>query len=134
MHSPILMFQSSRFEPIPQEDELTSPGIYGRQLAEWVVSELPAQGYQAAGPVIPEDFGWCVPVVDEECSLYVACANDQQTPAVHGAWKAFVFAESSLMSRLFGQDSRPAAVASLFAAVRSILEQGQGIDHLRLDD
>jgi hypothetical protein len=128
MHSPVLMFQSARFEPVPQEDELTSPGIYGRQLAEWVAAELPSQGYQAAGPVMAEDFGWCVPVVDEECSLYVACANS------HDGWQTFVFAESSLMARLFGQDSRPAAVASLFAAVRSILEQAPGIHQLHLDD
>lgn len=128
MHSPVLMFQSSRFEAIPGEDELTNPGIFGRQLAEWLAAELPPQGFEPAGPAIPEDFGWCVPVTASDCDLYIACANAEQ------GWQAFVFAESGLMARLLGKDPRPPAVAALYTALHAILQDADGIDGLHEED
>lgn len=127
MHSPVLMFQSSRFAILPQEDELTNPGIFGRSLAEWVAHELPTYGYRALGEVIPEDFAWCVPVAAEECELYVACANAPD------GWQTYVFAEAGLMARLLGHDPCPGAVAGLYAALRAILEQAPGIAALHIE-
>lgn len=124
MHSPVLMFQSSRFEVMQDEDELTNPGIFGRSLAEWVAHELPTHGYRALGDVIPEDFAWCVPVAAEDCELYVACANAED------GWQAYVFADCGLMERLAGRDQRASAVAGLYSAVRTILEDAPGISYL----
>lgn len=126
MHSPVLMFQSSRFDIAPEEDELTNPGIFGRSLAQWLAKELSTHGYCARGDVIPEDFAWCVPVAAEDCELYVACANAQD------GWQTYVFADCGLMERLVGRDSRATAVAALYSAVRSILEQAPGITYLRI--
>lgn len=127
MHSPILMFRSSRFQAIPGEDDLTNPGIFGRQLAEWLIGELPACGF-TAGEVVAEDFGWCVPVVADGCDLYVACSNSEE------GWQAFVFAESGLMARLFGNDPRPPAVTALYAALLDLLQRTPGIDGLQESD
>ncbi len=124
MHSPVLMFQSSRFEVMQDEDELTNPGIFGRSLAEWMAHELPTHGYRALGEVIPEDFAWCVPVAAEDCELYVACAN-----AADG-WQTYVFADCGLMERLAGRDPRARAVAGLYSAVRTILEDAPDISYL----
>jgi hypothetical protein len=126
MHSPVLMFQSSRFDIVPEEDELTNPGIFGLSLAQWMASELPTHGYRALGAVIPEDFGWCVPVAAEDCELYIACANAQD------GWQAYVFADCGLMERLTGRDPRPAAVAGLYSAVRAILEEAPGINQVHI--
>ncbi|WP_374585531.1 hypothetical protein [Pseudoduganella sp.] len=127
MHSPILMFQSTRFEIVQGEDQLTNPGIFGRHLAEWMAKELPRQGYQALGDVIPEDFAWCVPVAAEDCELYVACANAEE------GWQIYVFADCGLMARLAGRDPRSGAVAGLYAAVRAILEEAPGITGLHTE-
>lgn len=124
MHSPVLMFQSTRFAAIPGEDELTNPGIYGRQLAEWLAAELPSCGFALAGTLIAEDFGWCVPVAAENCDLYIACASAEE------GWQAFVFAESGLMARLLGNDPRPAAVVPLYAALFELLRRTPGIEGL----
>jgi hypothetical protein len=126
MHSPVLMFQSSRFDIGRDEDQLTNPGIYGRSLAEWMARELPSHGYRALGEVIPEDFAWCVPVAAEDCELYVACANAE------GGWQTYVFADCGLMERLAGRDHRATAVAGLYSAVRSILEDAPGITYLHI--
>jgi len=124
MHSPVLMFESTRFEVLQHEDELTNPGIFGRSLAEWMAHELPTHGYRALGEVIPEDFAWCVPVAAEDCELYVACANAQT------GWQAYVFADCGLMERLAGRDPRASAVAGLYSAVRTILEDAPDIVYL----
>lgn len=124
MHSPVLMFRSSRFEILPGEDELTNPGVYGLQLAEWLAAELPALGFEP-GELVCEDFGWCVPVAAVDCELYIACANAEE------GWQAYVFAESGLMARLLGSDPRTPAVAALYAALLHILQRGPDIDGLR---
>jgi len=69
-----------------------------------------------------------VPVASSDCELYIACANAEE------GWQAFVFAESGLMARLLGKDPRPPAVAALYAALRTILQNADGIDGLREDD
>jgi hypothetical protein len=127
MHSPVLMFQSTRFAPLPGEDELTTPGVYGRQLADWLAAELPPLGFTLAGPAIPEDFGWCVPVAAEECELFVACANAE------AGWQAYVVAEIGL-SRLLGNDPRAPAVAALYGAVLRILQGAPDIDGLHASE
>jgi len=126
MHSPVLMFQSSRFEIVEDEDKLTNPGIYGRSLAEWMANELPTHGFRALGEVIPEDFAWCVPVEAQDCELYVACTNAEE------GWQAYVFADCGLMERLAGRDHRATVVAELYTAVRSILEAAPGISYLHI--
>ena len=124
MHSPVLMFQSSRFRIVQDEDEQTNPGVFGRDLAEWMAHELPTHGYHALGDVIPEDFAWCVPVAAEDCELYVACVSADE------GWQAYVFADCGLMERLAGRDPRPGAVAALYSAVHTILEDAPGITYL----
>jgi hypothetical protein len=59
--SPLLEFESSAFAVLPNEDNETNPGIYGKALAQWLANQLRAAGVPA-GEVIAEDFGWCVPV------------------------------------------------------------------------
>jgi hypothetical protein len=59
--SPILVFESSAFVSVPGEDEATNPGIFGKALAQWLGTQLHLSGV-AANEVIPEDFGWVIPV------------------------------------------------------------------------
>jgi len=125
MHSAVLMFHSTRFAVVPGEDELTNPGIYGRQLAEWLAGELPSCGFSLAGEPIPEDFGWCVPVAAEDCALYIACANAEE------GWQVYVFAESGLLARLLGRAPRPSAVNALYAGLRGILQRTPDITGLQ---
>src|SRR5258708_6141933 len=92
---PLLTFESSAFAVIPGEDEETNPGIYGKALAGWLGEQLRLAGI-AAGNVIAEDFGWCVPVKSPPYSLYVVCSNDET--ADH--WRIFTFVEGGLMDRI----------------------------------
>jgi hypothetical protein len=85
--SPLPEFESSAFAVLPNEDNETNPGIYGKALAQWLANQLRAAGVPA-GEVIAEDFGWCVPV---ESSPFRPVDT-----AVHGLCLANVGAECRL--------------------------------------
>jgi hypothetical protein len=114
---PLLSFESSAFPVTPGEDEGTNPGIYGRELASWISEQLRAVG-RHAGSVIPEDFGWCVPVSSPPYSLYVVCASGE----LAGHWQIFVFSEGGLVDRFLRKDRSAELVADLYTALRHCLE------------
>jgi hypothetical protein len=115
--SPLLEFESSAFAVSPGEDDETNPGIYGKALALWLAEQLRTVGVPT-GEVIAEDFGWCVCVDSKPHSLYVACANAEETDH----WRVFAFAEGGAMARFFGKDKSAAALEALFSSVRRVLE------------
>jgi|SRR5437899_2021388 len=125
--TPLLEFESSAFAVIPGEDRETNPGIYGKALAQWLAERLRAAGF-APGPVIAEDFGWCVPVQSKPHSLYVACASRGEKS---GQWRVFGFAEGGLMARLLGKDRSAESLAVLFTALRQCLQSAPIIHGLR---
>lgn len=124
--SPLLLFESSAFAPIPGEDRETNPGVFGKALALWLAKQLTAAGF-TPGEVFAEDFGWCVPVDSKRHALYVACANND---GASDQWMVFTFAEGGLLTRLRGKDTRTESVASLFAAVRRCLESSPSVHGL----
>src|SRR5947209_17551199 len=97
--SPLLKFESTAFSVAPGEDDATNPGIFGKALAQWLSQQLHSQG-STPGEIIPEDFGWCVPLQSNSHKLYFACSSAE----AQGRWQLFVFADAGLMSRLFGTD------------------------------
>ena len=121
--SPQLLFRSALFRPEPGEDEATNPGIFGRSLAVWVGREL-VPGF-APADVIPEDFGWLVPVPDPDHSLYVACASTDETAR---EWRVMVFAERGMRSRLLRRGKHAESVATLFERLQDRLTREAGID------
>lgn len=125
--SPLLEFESSEFAVIPGEDDATNSGIYGKALALWLADQLRATGCPA-GDVIPEDFGWCVPIESAPHRLYVACASTAEEPE---NWRVFAFAEGGTVARFFGKNESASSLASLFAAVRGCLESHPNIRGLR---
>jgi hypothetical protein len=127
--SALLEFKSSAFAVIPGEDENTNPGVYGKALAQWLAEQLKAKGLPA-GEVIAEDFGWCVPVESAPHSAYVSCASADENDK---SWRVFVFVEGGLVSRLLGKDKSTEVLASLFAAVKQVLQSAPAVQGLHED-
>ena len=125
--SPLLEFKSSAFPVVMGEDDETNPGIFGKALARWLSEQLRARGFPS-GDVIAEDFGWCVPLLGKPPALYVACAS---TDEAEDQWRVFAFAESGLMSRIFGKDTDGESLKVLYAAVKGILEVAPQVQQLR---
>jgi hypothetical protein len=135
--SPILEFVSDAFPIVPGEDDETNPGLFGRKLAEWLGTRMAAEGL-GDGDVIPEDFGWCVPV---PCAPYrgyvVCCASDEDGVEADGAgvalrtaWRVFAFVEGGLLRRLTGRDERAHLIAGIFATVKGCLAEAPEIENL----
>ncbi len=124
--SPLLEFESAAFAVTPGE-ERTNPGIFGKALAEWIAQELRVHGVGNA-EVIPEDFGWCVPLESNPHKLYVACASAEEAP---NRWRVFVFAEGGLMARALGRDKSAESVATAFATVKQVLQSSPQVHGLR---
>jgi hypothetical protein len=125
--SPLLVFESGAFPVVRGEDEQTNPGIYGKSLAIWLAEQLRSAGLPA-GDVFAEDFGWCIRVDSSPHGLYLACAGTGEGP---DEWRVFAFAEGGLLARLRGKDRSTESVATLFAAVRRVLESAPDIRGLR---
>ena len=70
----MVMFRSSKFPPYEGEEEEMNPGLWGRRLAEYLVEKLTEKGIQA-NEIIPEDWGYYIPVEVEGVKLAVCCGH-----------------------------------------------------------
>jgi hypothetical protein len=67
-------FRSNKFPPYDGEQTKINPGLWGKRLAEYFVQKLPQRGI-AATSMIPEDWGWYVPVEVADVKLAICCGH-----------------------------------------------------------
>ena len=128
MNIPGYWFRSTRFEVEPGEDEEINPGIYGKQLAEWLKARLEERGYKVE-PIIHEDWGRCLMCSRQPFLLWVGCANMTSLSASSDAppskeqltWHCFATAEVFFWKKLFRKIETEPAVAKLHADLGVIL-------------
>jgi hypothetical protein len=73
---PVVRFHTDFFKPVPGEDEVTNPGIYGVELSNWLVEKLAERGVDA-NILCAEDWGWLIIVEDQESfSLDLECHGE----------------------------------------------------------
>jgi hypothetical protein len=56
-----------------------NPGRHGKLLAQFIRRGLTERGI-AAGEPVAEDWGWCVPIQNDEFPLWVGCGNYEEYP------------------------------------------------------
>ena len=72
-------FRSSKFPPYDGEEEETNPGLWGKRLAEHLVTNLAAHGLTAGEP-IAEDWGWYSSVIcNGRHYMLGASASDEES-------------------------------------------------------
>jgi len=67
-------FRSSKFPPYEGEEDEINPGLWGKRLAEYFVENLAEKGIET-GDIVPEDWGWYVPVRNERFRLALCCGH-----------------------------------------------------------
>jgi hypothetical protein len=67
-------FRSKKFPPYDGEEELINPGLWGKRLAEYLVQKLSEKGIKTE-KIVAEDWGWYIPVQNEEFRLAVCCGH-----------------------------------------------------------
>lgn len=137
-------FRSKLFKILPDEDEESNPGRYGKELGQWLCQKLNALGYEDAG-LIAEDWGWCVMCERGNYLLWVGCGPiltettiESFDPAItpdnsEVVWHVFTEVEvpffflKSHFLRLQGKLNTKTAYEKLNRDLRQILEQEPGI-------
>ena len=91
-------FRSDKFPPYDGEEDQINPGLWGRRLAEYLVEKLSATEIDTEA-LIPEDWGWYIPIRNERFRLAICCGHqdgdddeflvftDPSTPTVRRGFK-----------------------------------------------
>lgn len=69
-------FRSNKFPPYSNEEEELDPGVWGKRLAEYLGLKLSELGVDAED-IVPEDWGWYVPIKIDGFTLALCCGHQQ---------------------------------------------------------
>ena len=110
-------FRSSKFPPYEGEEAQINPGLWGKRLAEYLAQKLAEKGI-ATEEMVAEDWGWYVPVRNEEFRLALCCGHQ------NGDDDEFVcFTDPSIpiVKKLFKKIDATAQLTRLTEALQHIL-------------
>lgn len=123
-----VQFVSDAFPSYPGEDEQINPGIWGKRLAEFIVSELPSYGIETS-EIYAEDWGWEIPVNNSAFPIFIGCSNQTDPGGTH----FLCFIEPSkpeVRKGLFKKINTVADVSRVSDALDKILRGHPGIKEL----
>ena len=117
-------FRSDRFPAYPDEEQQINPGIWGKQLAEFVSAGLKSRGI-AAGKPVAEDWGWLVPIENESFPLWIGCANYDD------GFLCFIEPSKPFIRRYFKKISTESQVSAVAKALDSLLASEASVGDVR---
>ena len=110
-------FRSDRFPPVDGEDDEVNPGRYGKRLAQFVQRGLKERGIATDEP-IAEDWGWCVPVNNDQFRIWVGCGNYEEYP---DGFLCFIEPQKPFVRKWFKKIDPTARVSAVRAALDDLL-------------
>jgi hypothetical protein len=116
-------FRSNRFPALEGEEELVNPGLWGKQLAEFLRDGLRGQGFETKEP-IAEDWGWVLPVVNNSFRLWIGCGHYQEYP---DGFLCFIEPHTPFVWKLFRRIDTRERIAALRQAIDNVLAEDAGI-------
>jgi hypothetical protein len=128
---PYFVFRSTAFVVEPFEDQVNTPGVYGKQLALWIRDRLRARKYRVGDEVIPQG-GWEVTLLDVPYPFWVECANLVRQST--NEWCVFVNAEPGFFRRTFSKAAVQTSIEAVEAELEEIFAAEADITDLRKQD
>lgn len=113
-------FRSDRFPAYDGEEEQINPGLWGKRLAEFLRDNLRKEGFETE-ELIAEDWGWVVPVANQQFSMWIGCGNYQKYP---DGFLCFIEPHKPFVRRLFKKIDTRERVASLQKALDKVSQRG----------
>jgi hypothetical protein len=110
-------FRSAKFPPYEGEEEQINPGLWGKRLAEYLAENLAKKGIKTEEP-IAEDWGWYVPVQNDEFRLALCCGHQD---GEDDEFLCFTDPATPVVKKLFRKIDATAQLTRLTDAVAEIL-------------
>jgi len=117
-------FKSEGF--LPYEEEI-NPGRWGKRLAEFLSDGLKANGIDILD-LFAEDWGWVVPVVNDDFRLWIGCGNYDEYP---NGFLCFVEPSKPYIRRFLRKISTADKVQTLVKALDSVISSDPSIRDIR---
>jgi hypothetical protein len=116
-------FRSDKFPAYDSEDEEINPGRYGKRVAEFLAAGLPSHGFEPEA-VTAEDWGWVVPIKNDDFKLSIGCGNYEEYP---DGFLCFIEPHVPVIRKLFKNIDTQAHVEALQRAIDAVLSNSAGI-------
>ena len=123
-------FRSDRFPAYDGEEEQVNSGLWGKRLAEFLRDNLQKEGFETGQP-IAEDWGWMVPVANDQFRLWIGCGHYQEYP---DGFLCFIEPHTPFVRKLLKNIDTQASVESLQRAMDKVLSEAAGISGKTLVD
>ena len=120
-------FRSDRFPAYEGEEDRINPGLWGKRLAEFLRDQLREGGF-ATEELRAEDWGWVVPVSNDEFPLWIGCGRYQEYP---DGYLCFIEPHQPFVPKRLKKIDTRARVALLQQAMDLILNEAAGIREKR---
>jgi hypothetical protein len=110
-------FRSKKFPPYEGEEELINPGLWGKRLAEYPVQNLAQRGIQTQ-EIIGEDWGWYIPIQNDEFRLALCCGHQNGDD---DEFLCFTDPDTPVVRKLFKKIDATPQLSRLTEALQEIL-------------
>lgn len=120
-------FRSDKFPPYAGEEEEINPGLWGKRLGEYLKEKLQAEGIQTE-ELMPEDWGWCLPIENEAFSMWIGCGHYQEYP---NGYLCFVEPSKPVIRKLFKKIDTTGKVGQVAKVLDKILKSDPEIKNIR---
>ena len=120
-------FRSDRFPALEGEEKLINPGLWGKQLADFLREGLRGQGFETDEP-IAEDWGWLVPVANKSFRLWIGCGRYQE---YENGFLCFIEPHKPFVRKFFKKIDARERILALQQAMDRVLAEGAGITSKR---
>jgi hypothetical protein len=118
-----VQFRSDRFPAYESELHAINPTRYGKRLAEFVAGGLRLHGF-GVGELLAEDWGWVVPIENEEFKLWVGCGRHDE---YHDGFLCFIKPDRPVIRKMFRRIETRARVEAVQKAIDAVLTESAGI-------
>jgi hypothetical protein len=120
-------FRSDAFPAQAGEDEQINPGRWGKALADYLRAQLDEAGLVGGAP-IAEDWGWLVPIVNDDFPLWVGCGNYEEYP---DGFLCFIQPSKPKIRKLFRSIDTTERLAKVADAIDAALRTHWHVRELR---
>jgi hypothetical protein len=116
-------FRSDKFPAYENEQQHINLGRYGKRVAEFLAAGLRLHGFEPE-ELIAEDWGWVVPMKNDDFKLWIGCGNYEEYP---DGFLCFIEPHTPVIRKLFKKIDTQPRVEALHKAMDAVFSESAGI-------